>query len=232
MGEAIRFGWETMKENIGFFIGLLVIAFLIKSVPGAIAKYAGYEFPIISYVLILTGWLLGFVVDMGLVKVSLRFCDGIKGKLDDLLSSFDILLPFIAAKLLYALIVFGSLILLVFLSIIWSVQFGLTSYFFWGVLLLLVPSIIWGIQFSLYPYFIVEKRLGPIKALKASSRATMGAKWDLFIFCILLGLINIAGALVFLVGLFITIPISMVAFAYVYRKLTEAEKTTGLTYEV
>ena len=154
MGEAIRFGWETMKANIWFFIPLLIVAFLIENIPNAIAKYAGYEFPIISYVLLLAGWILGFIVQMGLVKIGLKFCDNIKGKFDDLLSSFDILLPFIAGSILYGLIVFG------------------------GILLLIVPGIIWGIQFSLYPYFIVEKRLGPIEALKASSRATMGAKWE------------------------------------------------------
>jgi len=208
MGEAVRFGWETMKENIGFFIALLIVAFLIKSVPGAIAKFAGAEFPFISYALLLTGWIFSFIVEMGLIKISLKFCDGIKGKLDDLLSSFDILLPFIAASLLYGLIIFG------------------------GFLLLIVPSIIWGVKFSLYPYYIVDKKLGPIEALKASSSATMGVKWDLLLFCLLLGLINVAGFAVFVVGLFATIPTTMVAYAYVYRRLAGEEITPGLTYEV
>ena len=208
MGEAVRFGWETMKKNIMFFIPLIVVAFLIENVPGAIAKFAGEEFPMISVMLHFTGLILGFIVQMGLIRISLQFCDGIKGKLDDLLSSFDILLPFIAASILFGLIIFA------------------------GILLFVVPGIIWGIKFSLYPYFIVEKKLGPIEALKASSRATTGAKWDLFLFGLLLGLINLAGMLVFLVGLFATIPTSMVAFAYVYRRLTEEAKPAGLTYEV
>jgi uncharacterized membrane protein len=208
ISDAVKFGWETMKKNIWFFIALLIIAFLIKSIPGAIAQYAGSEFPFISYALMLMGWLLGFIVEMGLVKISLQFCDGIKGKLDDLLSSLDILLPFIAASIIYTMIIFA------------------------GMLLLVVPGIIWGIKFSLYPYFIVEKKLGPINALKASSRATMGAKWDLLLFGLLLGLINIAGFFVFLVGLFATIPTSMVACAYVYRRLTEEAEPAGITYEV
>ena len=74
--------------------------------------------------------------------------------------------------------------------------------------------------------------MGPIEALKASSRATMGSKWDLFLFGLLLGLMNFAGVLLFLVGLFVTIPISMVACAYVYRRLTEEPAPPGLTYEV
>jgi len=208
MGEAVKFGWETMKRNIGFFIALLVVAFLIENVPGAIAEYAGEEFPIISFVLQFTGLILGFVVQIGLPKISLKFCDNIKGKLDDLLSSFDILLPFIAASIIYMLIIIA------------------------GMLLLVIPGIIWGIQFSLYPYYIVDKKLGPIEALKASSRATIGAKWDLLLFWLLIALINIAGFLVFLVGLFATIPTSMVAYAYVYRRLAEKLDPPGLNYEV
>jgi hypothetical protein len=41
----------------------------------------------------------------------------------------------------------------------------------------------------------------------------------LFLFGLALGGINILGALVFFVGLFATIPTSMVAYAYVYRTL-------------
>jgi uncharacterized membrane protein len=194
IGEAIRFGWETMKGNIGFFIVLIIVAGLIENIPGTIGNFAK-DFPLISLLLFFAGWLLGFVVQMGLIKVSLKFCDGIKGKLDDLLSSFNLLLNFIGASIVYSLIVFG------------------------GTLLLIVPGVIWAIKFSLFPYFIVDKGMGPIEAIKASGNATTDEKMHLFLFGLALGGINIAGALVFIVGLFATIPTSMVAYAYVYRTL-------------
>ncbi|MCK5506053.1 MAG: hypothetical protein KAJ10_12875 [Thermodesulfovibrionia bacterium] len=193
-GEAIRFGWETMKGNIGFFIVLIIVAGLIENVPGTIGNFAR-DFPLISFLLFFVGWLLGFVVQIGLIKVSLKFCDGIKGKLDDLLSGFNLLLSFIAASILYGLIVIG------------------------GTLLLIVPGVIWAIKFSLFPYFIVDKGMGPIEAIKASGNATTDEKLHLFLFGLALGGINILGALVFFVGLFATIPTSMVAYAYVYRTL-------------
>jgi uncharacterized membrane protein len=196
MGEAIRFGWDTMKSNIGFFIGLLIVAFLIENLPGIISHFVTGTFPMVAVLLTAAGMLLGMVVQMGLMKVSIKFCDGIKGQLDDLLSSFNLLLKYFAGSLVYFLIVIG------------------------GIILLIVPGIIWAIKFSLFPYFIVDKGLGPIEAIKASGRATDDAKWDLFLFGGLLGLINLAGALVFLVGLFATIPASMVAYAYAYRKLS------------
>jgi uncharacterized membrane protein len=202
IGDAVRFGWDTMKGNIGFFIALLIVAFLIVNIPGAVGNFAS-DFPLISFVLILAGMLLSLVVQMGLIKVSLKFSAGIKGKLDDLLSSFNLLLKFIAGSIVYGLIVLG------------------------GSLLLFIPGIIWGVKFSLFPYFIVDRELGPIEALKASSQVTAGAKWQLFLLGLVLGLINLAGALVFLVGLFATVPISMVAYARVYRTLAGNEGIFG-----
>ncbi|RJQ45770.1 MAG: hypothetical protein C4538_07925 [Nitrospiraceae bacterium] len=200
MQEAVRFGWNTMKDNLGFLVMILILAFLIENLPGFIAGYVRDHFPFISYVLHITGWLISFVVQMGLIKISLKFCDGIKGQMDDLLSSFNLLINFVAATFLYFLIILGGLVLLV------------------------IPGVIWAIKFNLFPYFIVEKGMGPVDALKASSKATTGAKWDLLLFGLLLGLINVAGALFFVVGLFATIPTSMIAYAYVYRKLTAKEE--------
>jgi uncharacterized membrane protein len=196
MSEAISFGWATMKKNIGFFIGLLIIAALIKNVPAWIGDYAKDQGLIFaSTILNGAAIILALVVELGKIKISLKFCKGIKGEFDDLLSSFDLLINFAGAAVIYILMIIG------------------------GLLLLIVPGVIWGIKFSLFPYFMVEKNLGPIESLKASARATDGAKMDLATFGLLLGLINVAGFLFFIIGLFATLPTSMVAYAYVYRKL-------------
>jgi len=42
---------------------------------------------------------------------------------------------------------------------------------------------------------------------------------DLFLFNLLLILINLLGAICLLIGLFVTIPTTMVAWAFVYRRL-------------
>ena len=93
---------------------------------------------------------------------------------------------------------------------------------------MIVPGIIWAIKFQFFSYFIVDKEVGPIEALKKSAAITKGAKWDLFVFGALLGLINLAGALCVVVGLFATIPTTMVAIAFIYRKLlAESELIQG-----
>jgi len=193
--EAIRFGWNMMKSNLGFFIGLLIVVGLIYFIPGSIAELLEENALILSIIINIACWVLDMVIQMGLIRISLRFCDNEKGEFADLFSCFPLFFKYLLGSILYGLITLG------------------------GMILLIIPGIIWAIKFQFFSYFIVDKGLGPIEALKRSSAITRGAKWDLFLFGLLLGLINLLGAICLFIGLFATIPTAMVAMAFVYRKL-------------
>jgi len=104
---------------------------------------------------------------------------------------------------------------------------------FLGTLLLIVPGIILGIKFMFFSYFIVDKNAGIIESLEKSAELTKGSKTNIFLLALLLWLINAAGALCLGIGLIITMPLSMTAVAYVYRKLHVPEPpvatVTGLS---
>jgi len=193
--EAIRFGWTTTKNNLGFFIGLLIVIGLFYFVSDFIIELIKDEALILSSIMSIVFWVLDMVIQMGLIRISLRFCDNEKGEFADLFSCFPLFFKYLFGSILYGLIVVG------------------------GMILLIIPGIIWGIKFQFFSCFIVDKGVGPIEALKRSSAITKGAKWDLFLFNLLLVLINLLGAICLLIGLFVTIPTTMVAWAFVYRRL-------------
>ncbi len=190
--EAIGFGWNTMKSNLGFFIALLMVAGLINFVSRFITTE---DATVLSDIIIIAFWLLEMVILMGLIRISLRLHDNEKGEFADLFSCFPLFFKYLFGSILYGLIVFG------------------------GTILLIIPGIIWAIKFQFFGYFIIDKGLGPIEALKRSSLITRGVKWELVLLSSLLGLINSLGALCLGIGLFATIPTTMVAMAFVYRKL-------------
>jgi len=193
--EAIQFGWTTTKNNLGFFIGLLIVVGLFYFVSSFITESIKAEDSILSSIVSIIFWVLDIVIQMGLIRISLRFCDNGKGEFADLFSCFPLFFKYLFGSILYGLIVVG------------------------GMILLIIPGIIWGIKFQFFSCFIVDKGVGPIEALKRSSAITKGAKWDLFLFNLLLVLINLLGAICLLIGLFVTIPTTMVAWAFVYRRL-------------
>jgi len=193
--EAIQFGWETTKNNLGFFISLLVVIILWQTAISVVENFVAKTNFFSKIVLYLIYFSASVLINIGLIKIALRFCDKEKGKISDLFSQYHLFFNYLFAWLIYSLIVFI------------------------GILLFIVPGIIWSIQFLFYPYFVVDKGLGPIQALKRSSILTKGIKWDLFVFSLMLLGINLLGALFLLVGLFVTLPVSWVALAFIYRKL-------------
>ena len=198
--SAIRYGWETMKNNLGFFIGVLLLAGLTVIIPNVISTVTKKSMPVFSTCFGVLGGIFQIIVSMGLIRISLNFVDNVESRAGDLFSCIPLLLKYFIASLIYGIIV------------------G------FGLILFIVPGIIWAIKFQFYSYFIVDKGSGPIEALKRSSTITRGAKGDLFVLGLLLFLINLLGTLCLFVGLFATFPATMVALAFVFRALQAAAR--------
>jgi len=80
-----------------------------------------------------------------------------------------------------------------------------------------VPGIILALAFIFSSYLIVDKGKGPIEAMKESWRITKGHWWKLFLLVLAIIGLNILGFILLLVGLLVTIPVSMIALSHAYR---------------
>jgi len=198
-GAAIRYGWDVTKANLSLIIVLVIIAALATGIPSGIAESLEQPAPALSALFRLASSILSIVVSIGALRISLRLHDGQEVALRDLYAvDWSIFWRYAVATILYSLIVAVGLVLFV------------------------IPGIILGMRYLLFGYFVVEKGSRPVDALAQSSAATDGARWDLFVFVLALLLLNILSALALVVGLLITIPISFLASARVYRTLTSS----------
>jgi hypothetical protein len=196
IGEAVRFGWDTMKSHFLFFIGLLVVVFIVVGVPNGIAGVAqAQNSTAIALAFNLIGFVLNLIVGLGIIRITLKFADGQPTEFGDLFSATSFFFSYLIASILFGLMV----------SI--------------GLILLVVPGIILGVIFYFYQYAIVDRGLGPIESLQRSSELTRGVRWDLFLFMLLLFGINLLGGLALGIGLLVTIPTTTVALAHAYRQL-------------
>jgi len=193
--EALRFGWDTFQANTVFFLILVAIIGIANVVPGQLADYIREFTPFWATFLDFAGWVLGIFVSIGLIKVSFKFVDKEKPKFSDLFLIYPLFFRYLFSSIVYGFVVFM------------------------GFLLLLVPGFIWLIKYSLFSYLIVDRGMGPLEALSASGKVTQGARFNLFLFGILFVFLNFLGGLAFLIGLFVTIPVTSLAAAWIYRKL-------------
>lgn len=195
--NAVSYGWKKSTSNVKFFVVLFLIFIAANAVPGILAGiFNEGQASFLGFAMQLIGWGLQLIVSLGLINVALRLHDNKKTVYKDLFANVNLIIPYLFGSIIYGIVVFV------------------------GFVLLIIPGIIWSIKFRYFPYFMVDRNMGPIDAMRESAKITKGVKWQLFLFGLTLILINILGALAFVVGLFITVPLSMMAEAYVFRKLT------------
>lgn len=189
---ALNFGWNKFKAHVGYFVGLVLIMFLFSVAFAFVTKELEGA---LSFVLTAVLYILQLVIGMGLTAIALKVCDDEYPSYEYLLSQKDKLFRYIGAAILYTIIVA------------------------FGFLLLIIPGIVWMIKYGLYYFLIIDKNMKPLDALSKSRDITDGVKWNLLLFYIVLGLVNFLGALLFYVGLFVTIPVTTIAMAHVYKEL-------------
>jgi uncharacterized membrane protein len=201
--EAIKFGWQAAMDNLGFFIRALIIIFVVSLTFSVIGKLTEKSYPFISLAANIIYTFFSLMFGIGLIKIYLKIFDSQEPELSDLTfgMNLNLFLSYLVVSLLYTLIIIGGLILFIF------------------------PGIYWAIQFQFCTYLVIDKGMGPVEALKKSSALTKGVKWDLFVLGILLLLIILLGILALFIGLFVAIPLTMMAVTFVYRKLLSQSET-------
>jgi len=88
--------------------------------------------------------------------------------------------------------------------------------------MLVIPGLILYVYLSFTFLLVIDRRLGPIGAIGASFRLVQGSFWPIVGFLLVAGLLNLLGAALFRIGLLITIPVTSLALAYLYRRLQKA----------
>jgi hypothetical protein len=198
--EALRFGWETLKAHLVFLTGLMLLILGLNALP-ELGRWQTLEAaPVLALVWTLCGYLIQMATQMGLVRISLRLVDGQHPRYGDLFGDLPTFGRYLAGNLLFLLITLG------------------------GLLLLVIPGIIWSIKYQFAPFLIVDRNLGIKEAFKESAGTTSGVKKEVFLFFLLVLGINLLGLLAMGIGLFITLPATMIAYSFVYRKLLKRKE--------
>ncbi len=160
-----------------------------------IGYYAGFGAAGLGLVLLATFF------QVGLIRMSVQAARGERPRLLTLFSGARRTLPLLATHVLYIL---GVLV---------------------GTCVFIIPGIVFALASPLAAFYVVDGGLGPVAALKRSWRATEGRYVDLFIVRLLVLAAVFLGALGGGIGLCVTLPIALVAYAGAYAR------SSGTTYQ-
>jgi hypothetical protein len=88
-----------------------------------------------------------------------------------------------------------------------------------GTVCFIIPGIVLALMFALVFYLVMDKQLAGWDAIKLSAELMRGHKLTVFLLWSILGLLNAAGSMVFLIGILVTLPIAGCSAAAVYRRI-------------
>jgi uncharacterized membrane protein len=195
VGDAVSYGWAAFWKNVGPMLVIALIIFAVHVAFGALGEaidsLAG------RILLQLAAWLVGLFLALGWFRVALETTDGVQPQIGDLFKAEG----------------YGPYILA-------SIVFGIAVFI--GLILFIIPGIIVAVVFGFYGFVAAERgnNVLAMETLQRAAEISRGHRWPLFGLAIVLFLINVVGALLCGVGLLFTSNITLIAWAYTYRRLS------------
>ncbi len=216
IGNAVQFGWKTVRNHFLYFFllqlivgGVAVLPKIIDLIARAFAdqRLKMNEGDTVAVIALLLSMALGLVcallsayLDLGAKRIYLKSVSTVPNDYLDLKSPLKQFLLFLCAGFL-----FGVMVAI-------------------GYVFLIIPGIILTLMFQFFSYAMIERGMGPLMALQYSMDITRGAKWQLFLFGLVVFGINMLGVLALGVGLFVTVPLSALAMVHVYSQLRDRHR--------
>jgi uncharacterized membrane protein len=194
--ESFSYGWKSLQDHFWPMAGIAAGALVISSIFNAAsnALVAAQEMGVAGAVNVIS-FLVNAYVFAGALQLAFKLYDGGEVSMNDFKVRGKVYLNTLLAMILSALIVVG------------------------GLILLIVPGLIWLTTYYFSAYITVDKDMTARQALHESRLATKGDRWRIAGLMILAVLLNIAGLIAFIVGIFVTLPVTVMAYVYAYRKL-------------
>ncbi|MCF7843663.1 hypothetical protein K9M47_02060 [Candidatus Gracilibacteria bacterium] len=215
--EVFSFSWTKAKQHAWFLACMFIIYAIIMSAVRLV--------PVLEQLVMV-------LVVLSLLSMSLIMVKGESFSFESLfnrLRSPHLVIKFLVLTVIYVAAVSAFVIpFMAAITVTLGTVFfnGLTS-ISWKLIMallatfaMLLPGMYVAIRFKFYPYVLLEhENMKILDIIKHSYNLTCCVFWRLLGFFILVALLNTLGVLAFGFGLVLTLPVSILAIAHLYRKL-------------
>ena len=236
VGSILSTAWKAVKSQIwvlvGVFIVYMIINFTISTLYSSLFSSDITAVGAFAYVL---NMVISMLFTLGYTKNIFQALDNFEPQVSAYAAQIRNVFTYIGASILYTLIVFLSSFMLLLVGAFFAKDMGsaaqATAYFGQNMSIILpisfilfLPSIYMSMRLQYYIALIIEEDAGAIESLKKSWEITKGHTGFLIrIILVNAGLI-IAGTCLFLIGIFIAIPLTYAVYCESYRKLNPMKR--------
>lgn len=204
VGDAVNYGWAKFQQHVGpiligeiiIFVAVIVVSVIWQMILGAI--FSGTD-SLVAFLFVfgisqLGSFVMQYFLQAAITRGALALTYGQPPTMNTFLSTDGLPQVLIASLLL-----------------------GLATAV--GFILCIIPGIIVVFAGQFTVHFVLDKRLEPVEAIKASFQLVQENVGTVITFFIVGILITIAGAIACGVGLLVAYPVVFIGQTYLYRRL-------------
>ncbi|MBX4200492.1 hypothetical protein KW790_03510 [Candidatus Parcubacteria bacterium] len=196
---SIRFAfvraWDHFESNLRVLI-VATLVFLAVTVEAAMRKDAGTSLSPSFILFSIAFFILYVIIRIGWIKLALKIEKGEKPAVEELFRHGDLFFRFILTGIAYSFLCFV------------------------GLILFIIPGFYFALKYQFATVLVVDKEgISMMDAFKESARITKRSLLKLLILLVVIVLLNAIAAKLYYIGLIITIPVTTLAYIYVYRTL-------------
>jgi hypothetical protein len=195
--KAFDFAWMTFKKQFGLFTAIM-LTFLASWVILEVIVVAGQRFGFLLWAIAHLSFFFIFAgLEIGFIRICLASHDGKQIHYVDIFREFHLGISFLFAQLVYLVMVLV------------------------GFVTLIVPGLYLGAKYALYAFHFADGYSNLKQSFQESAVIGGGSWWFLFWFSVFIFLLNVLGASILGIGLIITVPLSGLMKASIYRQLID-----------
>jgi uncharacterized membrane protein len=220
--EILTRAWGFLKTNPLVLIGICVLSWAL----GYLLRYLAYTvqnttdkstlslYGITSIVLIL----LFLILHMGILRIVTDIIEGKQIKFDKLLSGIPLLWRFVLIGVIFALVI-------LFIALIGLAAELLVIYYNLAIppvyvfMTALIPITYFLLRYGFAPLVLIDQQITVWGSFKESARITQDNRLSILGLGLVLLVLNSFGAMLYDVGLLITLPLTLLSYVLVYKKL-------------
>ncbi|MBP7770804.1 MAG: DUF975 family protein [Candidatus Pacebacteria bacterium] len=230
--EAIVFGWHKVKAHSQLVFAVVLTMFALQVASSLVEK--GLQGTAIGAAASIVLAVLGIILGAGMTLIFLKLAKGEHTQYREIIPNLSLVWKYFLTSLLTGLITLLPLMAGALASLALLVPTGAVNFserapvvegnewaFAFSMIIMAVAlgfAVYFGIRYSMARLAVLEGA-DVLESLPKSTKLTHNIKWRLVLFALAIAGLNLLGLLALVVGLLVTIPVSVLAFAHVYLKL-------------
>ena len=228
--ECLGFGWRAFTRRPMYLIGITLMLGLVSYVPGAAIERMPVEegsLPMTKPLLHFVNSIFGILVTMGSLTFYLRAHDDLETSRAGDLVRLHGFWRFVGAwGLIASIALLCTIAVLIGLALLEGQLIAQIAVGIAGAVVLMFACM--RLMFALV--IVIDREVRPMAAMRESVQLIRGHGWQLLWLMLVLAAVNVLGALCFLFGIFIAIPVTQLAWMHAYRgaMATAKDESVGI----